>query len=150
MVLAFGFAWLQTLILHDPEFLHLPQKIDPMGRVVGWSEIATHLNDLRAEEHADILIADAYKEASIFSFLLPDKTFIYTLRHVPPSNQYDFWPGYAEAHPKRALWITGEPTTVALQGDFAHITLVEHVVVSFHGKPFREYAIYLCENKAQL
>ena len=146
IILAFGFAWLQTLLMHDTEFLPLPQKMDPMGRVAGWSEIAAHLNDLRQQEHADILIADAYKEASIFSFHLPDKTFIYTLRHAPPSNQYDFWPGYAEAHPQRALWITGEPTPAALQHDFNTITFVERVVVSFRGKPFREYTIYLCEN----
>jgi 4-amino-4-deoxy-L-arabinose transferase-like glycosyltransferase len=146
----FFLAWLQTLLLHDPEFLHLPQKLDPMGRVVGWSEIATHLDQLRQQQHADVIIADAYKEASVFSFHLPDKAFIYTLRHEPPSNQYDFWPGYADAHPKRALWITGEPTTYALQHDFNTITFVEHIIVGFHGKPFREYDVYLCENKDQL
>lgn len=147
IILAFVFAWLQTLLMHDTQFLHLPQKWDPMGRVVGWSEIAAHLNDLRQEEHADVLIADAYKEASVFSFHLPDKAFIYTLRHSPPSNQFDLWPSYAEAHPRRALWITGESTTAALQPDFNTITFVERVVVSFHGKPFREYTIYLCENR---
>jgi 4-amino-4-deoxy-L-arabinose transferase-like glycosyltransferase len=149
IVTAFVLAWLQTLLLHDPEFLHLPQKLDPMGRVVGWSEIAAHLNELRQEQHADVLIADAYKEASVFSFHLPGKTFIYTLRHSPPSNQFDFWPGYPKEAPHRALWITGEPTTVALQPDFNTITFVERVIVSFHGKPFREYTIYLCENKDQ-
>jgi 4-amino-4-deoxy-L-arabinose transferase-like glycosyltransferase len=149
IILAFVFAWLQTLLMHDTEFLHLPQKMDPMGRVVGWSEIAAHLNDLRQEQHADVLIADAYKEASVFSFHLPDKKFIYTLRHSPPSNQFDFWPPYPTEAPHRALWITGEQTTAALQRDFNTITFVERVVVSFHGKPFREYSIYLCENKPQ-
>jgi 4-amino-4-deoxy-L-arabinose transferase-like glycosyltransferase len=149
IIAAFGLAWLQTLLLHDPEFLPLPQKLDPMGRVAGWSEIAAHLDDLRRERQADVLIADAYKEASVFSFLLPDKPFIYTLRHSPPSNQFDFWPGYPTEAPHRALWITGEPTTLALQRDFNTIIFVERVVVSFRGKPFRAYTIYLCENKDQ-
>jgi 4-amino-4-deoxy-L-arabinose transferase-like glycosyltransferase len=149
IITVFVFAWLQTLLMHDTEFLHLPQKMDPMGRVAGWSEIAAHLNDLRGEQHADVLIADGYKEASIFSFHLPDKAFIYTLRHSPPSNQFDFWLTYPKKAPHRALWITGEPTPVALQQDFNTITFVERVVVSFHGKPFREYTIYLCENKDQ-
>jgi hypothetical protein len=135
------------VLMHDTEFLHLPQKLDPMGRVVGWSEIATHLNDLRTQQHADVIIADAYKEASVFSFHLPDKAFIYTLHHWPPSNQFDFWPGYADVHPQRALWITGEPTSAALRNDFNTITFVERVVVNFRGRPFREYTIYLCENK---
>ena len=147
IVTVFLFAWLQTLLMHDTQFLHLPQKMDPMGRVAGWSEIATHLDALRKERHADVLIADAYKEASVFSFLLPDKQFIYTLRHTPPSNQYDFWPGYPTQAPHRALWITAETTTDALRHDFKTITFVERVVVSFHGKPFREYTIYLCENR---
>jgi hypothetical protein len=147
IILAFGFAWLQTLLMHDTEWLPLPQKLDPIGRVVGWSEIASHLNDLRSAQHADVLIADAYKEASVFSFHLPDKQFIYTLRHTPPSNQYDFWPSYPTAAPHRALWITGESTPAALQHEFNTITFVERVVVSFHDKPFREYTIYLCENK---
>src|ERR1019366_3517787 len=34
LIAAFGLAWLQTLLMHDTEFLHLPQKMDPMGRVV--------------------------------------------------------------------------------------------------------------------
>jgi len=148
IILAFGLAWLQTLLMHDTEILHLPQKLDPMGRVVGWSEIASHLNDLRAQQHADVLIADAYKEASIFSFEMPGQPFIYTLRHVPPANQFDFWPGYPTASPHRALWITGESSPNALRHDFNTIRLVERVVVSFHGKPFREYTIYLCENKS--
>jgi 4-amino-4-deoxy-L-arabinose transferase-like glycosyltransferase len=147
IILAFGFAWLQTLLMHDTEFLHLPQKLDPMGRVVGWSEIAARLNALRTGQHTDVVIADAYKEASIFSFHLPDKAFIYTLRHEPPANQFDFWPGFAKAHPQRALWITGQPTPDALRNDFNTITFVERVVVSFHGKPFREYTVYLCENR---
>jgi len=147
IVTAFVFAWLQTLLLHDPEFLQLPQKKDPMGRVVGWSEIAAHLNDLRREQHADVLIADGYKEASVFSFHLPDKAFIYTLRNSPPANQFDFWPGYREAAPRRALWITAAKDTSDLQPDFNTITPLERVVIGFHGKPFREYTIYRCENR---
>jgi 4-amino-4-deoxy-L-arabinose transferase-like glycosyltransferase len=150
IIFVYVFAWLQTLLMHDTSILPLSQKMDPMSRVVGWSEIAAHLDNLRQAEQADVLITDAYKEASVFSFLLPDKAFIYTLRHAPPSNQYDFWPGYAEAHPQRALWITGEPSTYALSRDFNTITWVERVVVGFRGNPtFRQYDVYLCENKAQ-
>jgi len=147
IVIVYGFAWLQTLLMHDTQWLHLPQKLDPMGRVVGWREIATHLNDLRVQKNADVFIADAYKEASIFSFYLPDQEFVYTLRHNPPSNQYDFWPGYPTTASHRAIWITGESSPVALRHDFNTITFLEHDIVLFHGKPFREYDVYLCENR---
>ncbi|MCE0498760.1 MAG: glycosyltransferase family 39 protein [Methylacidiphilales bacterium] len=146
---AFVMAWIQTVLMHDPELLHLPQKLDPMSRFVGWSQIADRLDQLQQEQQADVLIADAYKEAAIFSFHLPNHKFIYVLRHYPPANQYDFWPGYgAMTHPPHcALWITGEATTKALQGEFNTITPIEHMVVSFRGRPFRQYTVYRCENK---
>jgi 4-amino-4-deoxy-L-arabinose transferase-like glycosyltransferase len=147
IVIVFMFAWLQMLLMHDTQLLGLPQKADPMERVVGWSEIADHLNDLRGQQHADVLITDGYKEASVFSFYLPDQAFVYTLRHDPPANQYDLWPGFPKEAPHRALWITGQPTTDSLQADFNTITFLEHVVVSYDDKSLREYDIYLCENK---
>jgi hypothetical protein len=149
LIAAFVLAWLETVLLHDPELLPLPQKSDPMGRVAGWSQIAGRLDQLQREQKADVLIADAYKEAAIFSFHLPDHEFIYTLRHSPPANQYDIWPGYQSlTHPPhRTLWITGEPTPAALQADFNTITPLERLVVSFRGRPFREYTVYRCENK---
>jgi 4-amino-4-deoxy-L-arabinose transferase-like glycosyltransferase len=149
ILIAFSFAWLQTLLMHDTSFLPLPQKLDPMGRVAGWSQIAMRLDQLRAEQHTDIVIADAYKEAAIFSFHFPDHGFIYTLRNAHPSNQYDFWPSYPD-HAARALWITGESSPFALRSDFNSITFLERDIVLFHGKPFRVYDVYLCENKPQL
>jgi hypothetical protein len=147
IIMAFGLAWLQTLLMHDSPLLHLPQKLDPMGRVLGWREIAAHLEEVSHSQHTDVFIADAYKEAGVFSYYLPDQRFVYTLRHSPPANQYDLWPGYPTN--QRALWITGERTPVALQRDFNSITWLEHDIVFFHDKPFREYDVYLCENKAQ-
>jgi 4-amino-4-deoxy-L-arabinose transferase-like glycosyltransferase len=145
MIAAFLFAWTEALLLYNTSLLPLPQRLDPMGRAVGWTEIAAHLGKLRQEQHADVLIADAYKEASIFSVHLPDKAFIYTKRHVPPANQFDFWPAYPTTRP--ALWITGDDSPRALSTDFNTITFVERVVVDFRGKPFREYTIYRCENR---
>jgi 4-amino-4-deoxy-L-arabinose transferase-like glycosyltransferase len=145
MIVAFLFAWAESLLLYNTSLLPLPQRLDPMGRAVGWTEIADHLATLRHEQHTEVLIADAYKEASIFSVHLPDKEFIYTKRHVPPANQFDFWPSYPTTKP--ALWITGDTSPRALSGDFNTITFVERVVVSFRGQPFREYTIYRCENR---
>ena len=149
VIVVFLGAWLQTLLMHLTFLMPLPQGFDPMGRVAGWSEIAGHLDDLRKTEHADVLIADAYKEASIFSFHLPDQPFIYTLRHVPPSTQYDLWEKYPTAPSHRALWITDEPWTNPVQADFNTITFVERILVSYRGKPFRIYDVYRCENRPQ-
>ena len=147
IVITYGLAWLQTLVMHDTEFLHLPQRMDPMRRVSGWAEIAGHLNDLRQQQQADILVADGYKEASGFSFYLPDKQFVYALRHDPPSTQFDFWPTFPTGAPHRILWISDGTSTDALQSQFNTITFVEHIIFSFNGKAYREYTVFLCENK---
>jgi 4-amino-4-deoxy-L-arabinose transferase-like glycosyltransferase len=147
---AFLLAWVQSTLMHDTGPFHLPRRLDPMGRLAGWSAIAAHLSDLQKEKQADVVIADGYKEASIFSFHRPDQAFIYALRHSPPANQFDFWPGYPTAPPHRALWITSGTSSSALQHDFNTITFVERVIISFHDKPLREYTVYLCENKDRL
>jgi 4-amino-4-deoxy-L-arabinose transferase-like glycosyltransferase len=146
IIAAFVLAWTESLLRYNKQLFDLPQRLDPMGRVVGWTEIAGHLDQLRRDQHADVLIADAYKEASIFSFHLPDKKFIYTKRHVPPANQFDFWAPYPTTRP--ALWITGDDSPRALASDFNTITLIERVEISFRGRPFREYTIYRCENRS--
>jgi hypothetical protein len=145
IILAFGLAWLQTLVMQDTTWLPLKAGMDPMSRAAGWRQIAARLDDLRESQHADVLIADAYKEASVFSYYLPNQSFIFTLRHSPPANQYDLWPGYPTN--KRALWITGEPTPAALKSQFSSITWLERDIVYFRSKRLREYDVYLCENK---
>jgi len=147
LIAAYVLAWGESLLLYNTSLLPLSARHDPMGRAVGWKEIANHLGKLREEQHADVLIADAYKEASIFSFYLPKPKFIYTERHVPPANQYDFWPAFPSASPHCALWITGDSSPAALAPNFNTITFVEHVVVKFRGIAFREYTIYRCENR---
>lgn len=147
IVMTFGLAWLQTFLLQETSWLPLPARMDPMSRVAGWQEIAGHLDDVRESQHAYVLIADAYKEASILSYYLPAQDFVYTLRHDPPANQYDLWPGFPTDKP--ALWITGEPNTLALQGQFKSITWLERDEVYFRGRLLREYDVYLCKNPAQ-
>ena len=148
MVAAYLLAWVESLLLYNTHLLPLTARHDPMGRAVGWSEIADHLAHLRHEQHADLLIADAYKEAGIFSFHLPDHQFVYARRHTPPATQFDLWPGYPTAAPHRALWITGEDSSRALAGAFNTITPVERVTVGFRDRPdFRAYTIYRCENR---
>jgi 4-amino-4-deoxy-L-arabinose transferase-like glycosyltransferase len=142
---ALGVAWLETVVLHNPQFLHLPARQDPIGRTVGWSEIAAHLDQLRREQHAEVLIADAYKEAAIFSFYLPEHP-LYTLRSDPPANQYDLWPKYPTD--RITLWIAApEQSPRALAADFSSIVPLEHIVIYFHGQPFRQYIVYRCENR---
>jgi 4-amino-4-deoxy-L-arabinose transferase-like glycosyltransferase len=142
----FVLGWLQTLLFHDTAALHLPVKMDPMSRVAGWSGIAEEMGRLRQEQRADLLLADGYKEASVVAFALPDKPFIYVLRHHPPSNQFDFWPRLPTAPPHRILWLTAKDSAEALGRTFRSITPLESIQVWYRGKLLRSYRVYLCQN----
>jgi hypothetical protein len=143
---AFCAAWLETVLLHDTGVLHLPPRLDPMSRTAGWSELAAQVDELRHLERADVLIADGYKEASVISFHLPGKPTVYPLRHWPPANQFDLWPGYETAAPHRVLWITDNEAPAEAPGTFRTITFLERIEVRMRGYPLRVYRIYLCEN----
>ncbi len=145
---AFCFGWLQTVALHDTNALHLPARMDPMSRTVGWSDIAARADQLRKQYGADVLIADGYKEASVLAFELPDRPFVYALRHDPPANQFDLWPTFPTTAPHRILWVTDDAPPTALQNQFDTITPLDRVEVWFRGMPLRAYRFYLCENRA--
>jgi hypothetical protein len=97
-------------------------------------------------QHADVLISDGYKEASILSFYLPGHTF-YTEHTWPPATQYDFWPRFPAAPPHRALWITPDTGGGVLEQNFNSVRLVDRIEILDRGHVLRRYAVYLCENR---
>jgi hypothetical protein len=142
--IAFCVAWLETVLLHDTRILPLPAHLDPMSRTAGWDEVAARVEILRQRENADTLLADGYKEASVLSFHLPGKPFVYALRHSPPANQFDLWPSYPVGAPHRILWITDDKPFGVAAGEFDKITPVERIEIWYRGVPLRAYQIYLC------
>jgi hypothetical protein len=101
---------------------------------------------LRQQENADELLADGYKEASILSFDLPGKPFVYALPHDPPATQFDLWPPVPTAAPHRVLWMTDDTPPTAMQARFSRIEPIERVVIGYRGEPLRAYRFYLGEN----
>jgi 4-amino-4-deoxy-L-arabinose transferase-like glycosyltransferase len=143
----FCIAWLETLLLHDTSILPLPARLDPMSRTAGWADVAARVELLRQRENADVLLADGYKEASVLSFDLPGKPFVYALRHSPPANQFDLWPGYPADASHRILWVTDDLPSEAVAKEFDSITPLERVEIWYRGSPLRAYRIYLCHNR---
>jgi 4-amino-4-deoxy-L-arabinose transferase-like glycosyltransferase len=144
---AFCVAWLETVLLHDTGILPLPAHLDPMSRTAGWADVAARVDVLRQREHADILLADGYKEASVLSFELPGKPFVFALRHAPPANQFDLWPTYPSDGSQRILWITDDLPIEEAAKQFDTVTPLERIEVRYRGSPLRAYRVYLCHNR---
>jgi hypothetical protein len=151
VVTAFLIGWTETVALHDTRALPLGARQDPMSRTAGWPELAAEVNVLQRLTGADEILADGYKEASVISFGLPGKPFVYALPHTPPATQFDFWPGLPLAPPHRVLWITDDTPPDAMAGRFASIINLGRLEVWFrHARsPLRVYRFYLCENPSQ-
>lgn len=146
MIAAFCFGWLETVALHNTGALPLRAHQDPMGRTAGWPQLAEETDRLRHEFNADEVLADGYKEASILSFDLPGKPFIYALQHNPPAMQFDFWPPVSTTAPHRVLWMTDDNPPTALKAHFRRIEPIERFEIFYRGEFLRAYRFYLCEN----
>jgi len=146
LIAAYLVAWLESLLLYYMRVLPVPPHLNPASRLLGWQEIATHLDQVRREQHAGVLIGDGYKEASILSFYLPDHT-VYTRRTTKSETEYDFWPGYPTGPGQRALWITDSSTPDPLARKFNSIDFLETIEILDRGHVLRRYTIYRCENR---
>jgi hypothetical protein len=143
---AFTLALLMTLVIHDTEVLHLPQRLDPMFRAQGWPDFAARLEKDRVAERANLLVASHYSLASLMTFYLPDRPVTY----LPPapygSSQFTLWPGYQVKPDTRALFVTlsRRPVPLALQQQFTRIELVDDFWSQHHGHPMNYISVYLC------
>jgi 4-amino-4-deoxy-L-arabinose transferase-like glycosyltransferase len=146
IIAAFCLGWVEMVALHNTAALPLPAHRDPMSRTAGWTELAAQLDRLRSEHNADVLLADGYKEASVLSFDLPGKPFVYALPHDPPATQFDFWPPVPTGAPHRVLWMTDDTPPTAMLARFQHVELLERMEIWYRGAPLRAYRFYLGDN----
>lgn len=145
LIALFLVGWSETILLHSTAFLPLPGRLDPMSRVAGWREIAAHLGEVQRAQHAQVLLTDAYKEASILSFYLPNHAFVYTKKAAAPESEFYFWPGYSTT--ETCLYITYHQDGSALADQFNTITWLDRIIVYYRGTKLREYNIFRCENR---
>ncbi|MGO8838757.1 MAG: ArnT family glycosyltransferase [Limisphaerales bacterium] len=143
---AFGLALLMTLVMHDTEILHLPQRLDPLFRAQGWPDFAAHVQKARETKRANLLVANNYSLASLMSFYLPDQPVTY----MPPapygSEQFTLWPEYHLTPGTRALFVTSDPRPApkVLHDQFTRIELVDDFWSQHHGRPMNHVCIFLC------
>jgi 4-amino-4-deoxy-L-arabinose transferase-like glycosyltransferase len=143
---AFTIALLMTLVMHDTEILHLPQRLDPLFRAQGWPDFAARLEKDRVAERANLLVASHYSLASLMAFYLPDQPRTYLVPAPYGSSQFTLWPGYRVTPDTRALFVTSDirPIPKALQDQFTRIELVDDFWSQHHGRPMNYICVYLC------
>ena len=143
---AFAIALIMTLVMHNTEILHLPQRLDPLFRAQGWPDYAAHVQKARETNRANRLVASHYSLASLMAFYLPDQPVTYLVPAPYGSSQFTLWPGYQVTPDTRALYVTSDtrPVPQPLQDQFTRIELVDDFWSQHHGRPMNHVCIYLC------
>ncbi|MEO7168726.1 MAG: glycosyltransferase family 39 protein [Spartobacteria bacterium] len=100
-------AALETAILLETRWLHLPPKVDPLDRARGSRVLAAEVAQREKSSGAQFVIADNYMTAALLSFYLPGQPETFVPRADRPLNQMELWSTYDEQFP------TGDALIVA-------------------------------------
>jgi hypothetical protein len=141
-----GVALLETGILHETSWLHLPGGLDPLDRARGSRDLAAQIDELQRKTGARFVIANKYMTAALLSFYLPDQPDTFMPVSSPPFNQIVLWPTYRTKHPAdNAIFITDSnrvPTSVT--EDFPGIEPVGEIHTSEAGRSVGRFDVFFC------
>src|SRR6202011_917703 len=129
-------ALLETALLHETSWLHLPGHLDPLDRARGSRDLAAQINELQTSTGARVVIANKYMTAALLSFYLPGQPETFMPVSSPPFNQIVLWPTYREKHPDDdAIFVTdSNQLPASLKADFPTIKPAGEIRTSEGGR----------------
>jgi hypothetical protein len=140
------FAAIETSLLLETRWLHLPHKLDPLDRARGSRQLAASVAQVQEQTGAQFVIANNYMTAALLSFYLPGqpKTFVLITDH--PMDQLEVWPTYEEEHPSGdALYVSKrDKLSAPFRGSFSDVRRLKKIDVVDAGRTVGHYELYLC------
>jgi 4-amino-4-deoxy-L-arabinose transferase-like glycosyltransferase len=146
VIAALGLALLETAILHETSWLHLPGRLDPLDRARGSRDLAAQIAELQKKTGARFVIAKKYMTAALLSFYLPDQPDTYMPVSSPPFNQIVLWPTYREKHPMDdALFITDSNLVpISVAEDFPVVESAGEIRTAEAGRIVGRFHVFVC------
>lgn len=145
-VAAIALAIIETGILLETSWLHLPPKVDPLNRARGSQALAASVARVQQETGAQFVIASHYMTAALLSFYLPSQpeTFVPITSH--PRDQLEIWPTYEEEHPSGDALFVSKRNRLdrPFSARFAEIKFLGVITPVDHGRVIGRYKLYLC------
>ncbi len=142
----------------------LPEPVDPLTRVRGWSEMARLVGverELLAREGKPVFIVGAhYGITSLISFYLPEsraavatKPFVYFQSTEHPDNQFYFWENYSQRKGQNAIYAVllridgpNSPPPDRLVAEFASVTDLGRREVFDQGRVIHAIQLFACRD----
>ena len=139
-------ALLETALLHETSWLHLPGRLDPLDRARGSRDLAAQVSALQADSGARFVIANKYMTAALLSFYLPGQPGTFMPVSSPPFNQLVLWPTYREKHPSEdAIYVSDANRVLpSLQADFPDIRPGVEIHTSQDGRQVSRFYLFVC------
>ncbi len=141
-------AFALTAFAHFPSVLHLPRKLDPTMRLVGWRQLG-HEADLANKELSSggtsFVFSDSYQMASELAFYMKGNPRTYCINLGRRMNQYDLWPGFENFKGYNALLVMYDERQLPpeLGDSFARSERVP-VVITLKGDKIMKFTMFKC------
>ena len=149
-VAAIGLAIIETGLLLETRWLHLPPDKDPLNRARGSKSLAASVAQTKQQTAARFVIADNYMTAALLSFYLPGQPEVFLPITGHPLNQLEVWPNYEQIHPSgNALFVTRRrrvPRSVKSRSTW--IQPLGVTTVTDYGRTIARYHLFLCGRPA--
>ena len=139
-------AFLETALLHETSWLHLPRRLDPLDRARGSRDLAAQIVRLQSSTGAQVVIANKYMTASLLSFYLPGQPDTFMPVDSPPFNQLVLWPTYREKHPgDDAIFVSdSNQLPPSLKADFPSIEPAGAIYSTQDGRKVNRFYVFVC------
>jgi 4-amino-4-deoxy-L-arabinose transferase-like glycosyltransferase len=146
---ALGVAVLETVVMHNTYWLHLPPGRDPLDRARGFKSIASRASEIAAEQGTTFFITNKYMDSGLLAFYLPSHpdTFMPTSSKI--ENQFSIWPGYLkrEKQGNSGLFIADSADIPrVLTREFSEVKLVEEFQAAYRDRKLKKFYFFLCRD----
>ncbi len=141
-------AFALTSFAHYPSVLHLPQKIDPTMRLVGWKELgheADRIYEGMSSERPAFVFSDSYQLASELAFYMKGNPKTYCVNLGRRMDQYDLWPGFENYAGYNAVLVLYDEREFPqeLAGSFAKTEKIP-VAITVKGDKVMKFTAFKC------
>ena len=152
VVTGLAMAFLETAVLHETSWLHLPGRLDPIDRARGSRDLAAQVSALQNASSARVVIANKYMTAALLSFYLPGQPDTFMPVDSPPFNQLVLWPTYREKYPsENAIYVSDSPRVPSsVQADFSDIHPIGEIHTSQDGRLVNRFYLSVCRRSKQM
>lgn len=144
-----GIAVLETIVMHETYWLHLPPDRDPLNRARGFQVVAQRASELAKEQGTSFFVTNRYMSSGLLAFYLPDHpdTFMATTTHI--ESQFSIWPGYLKKAKSgdSGLYVTdSNEIPRVMRKEFAEVKLLEEFEATYRERKIKKYYFFLCRD----